>query len=310
MTLLLGTEDGVYRASGIQFDDAARVLDAGRVMRVRQFEESDRVYACTRVGLHRSTDGGETWSGLGVPREEVYSVRVSPDGERLYAGTHPAHLYMSEDDGDSWHELEGFQELPSRGEWYTPRHRNEAHIRSLDTHPDAPSRVIAGVEVGGVHVSDDAGETWTERRDGLHDDVHHVLVRSPVEYIASCGDGLYGTADAGHTWTRLDEKPDHRYFREAIAHNGHLYVAAARSPPGTWKGESGADAALFVSTDAGETFDAPPYPGKPREVILAWAVANGRVVAGTDAGRLLAEGGGGWETVGRVDHGIRSIRAV
>jgi photosystem II stability/assembly factor-like uncharacterized protein len=237
----------------------------------------------------------------------VYSVCTSPDGERLYAGTHPAHLYVSDDGGGSWRELDGFQELPSRDEWHTPRHRNEAHIRSLDTHPDAPNRVIAGVEVGGVHVSDDKGETWTERRDGVHDDIHHVLVRSPEEYIASCGGGLYRTEDAGRSWIRLDEELSHRYFREAIAHEGRLYAAAARSSPGTWRGESGADAELFVSDDDGETFSTPSYPGGPQEVILAWTVADGRVIAGTNGGRVIVEVDDGWETLGQISSSIRSL---
>jgi photosystem II stability/assembly factor-like uncharacterized protein len=310
MALVLGTENGVYRAPGVRFDDASQVADAGRAMRVRRFDGSADVYACTKTGLYRSTDGGATWADRGVPRREVYSVCVSPDGERLYAGTHPAHLYVSADGGASWRELDGFQDLPSREEWYTPRHRDEAHVRSLDTHPDTPHRVVAGVEVGGVHLSEDDGVTWTERRNGVHDDVHHVLVLGSAEYVASCGDGLYRTRDAGHAWTRLDGDLSHRYFREAVAHDGRLYAAAARSSPGTWHGESGADAALFVSDDGGETFESESYPGEPQEVILAWAVADDRVVAGTNAGRVLAEGDDGWETVGRVDAGIRSLCVV
>lgn len=86
MPLLLGTDDGVYRTSRVPFDDATQTLAAGRVMRVRHFPGADGAFACSRSGLYRSTDGGTAWSELGVPREEVYSVRVSPDGERLYAG--------------------------------------------------------------------------------------------------------------------------------------------------------------------------------------------------------------------------------
>ncbi|MFC6824812.1 WD40/YVTN/BNR-like repeat-containing protein [Halopelagius fulvigenes] len=307
MTLLLGTNDGVYRVSDIHFNDASQVLDAGRVMRVQQFEWADGTYACSKTGLYRSTDGGETWSDQGVPQNEVYSVLVSPDNERLYTGTHPAHLYVSEDDGDSWRELEGFQELPSRDEWYTPRHRNEAHIRSLGAHPDTPNRVIAGVEVGGVHVSEDRGETWAERRDGVQDDVHHVLIRDDEEYIASCGDGLYRTTDAGRSWTRLDEELSHRYFREATIRNGRLYAAAARSSPGTWEGESGADGAMFVSENDGETFASVSYPGAPQEVILAWASSDIHLVAGTNEGRVIVERDDDWETVGTVPAGIRSL---
>lgn len=327
MTLLAGTWDGVYRANGPRFDAAEQVLDCGRVLRVRRFDAFDGVFAATKSGLYRSTDGGDSWTNLDVPREEVYSVVGSPDGERLYAGTHPAHLYVSESEGEddqssrSWRELESFQDLPSREEWFTPRHRNEAHIRSLGAHPDAPDRVIAGVEVGGVHVSDDRGETWEERKsgvsasegsselrsDGVHDDVHHVLVRGPDHYVASCGGGLYRTEDAGHNWTRLDENFDQRYFREAFAHDGVLYAAAARSSPGTWRGERGADAALFESQDDGDTFDVMDYPGRPEEVVLSWAVGDGTVVAGTNDGGVVLRDDGEWVEGGRVEPGVAAL---
>ena len=306
--LLIGTNEGVYRAPIDGIDDATRVLDTERVMRVRRF--GDTIFAATRSGLFRSADGGKTWTDLGVPRNEVYSVLVSPDGERLYAGTHPAHLYVSTDEGDSWRELEGLQELPSREEWRLPRHRNEAHVRSLGAYPDAPERVVAGIEVGGIHVSDDSGETWNERRDGLHDDVHHVLVRDSEEYVASCGGGLYRTRDAGRSWTRLDIDVDHTYFREAFAADGRLYTAAARSSPPSWGGEHGPDAALFESTDDGTTLEAMSYPGEPEEFILAWTVLDeddGDVLAGTRGGHVLRRTDSEWTTVGNVPAGIPSL---
>ncbi|WP_115862973.1 WD40/YVTN/BNR-like repeat-containing protein [Halorussus litoreus] len=324
--LLAGTEDGVYRAAGPRFDDAEQVLDSDRVMRVRRFDGWDGVFAATKSGLFRSTDGvsaseatrgssdatsdgGDSWTDLGVPREEVYSVLGDPAGERLYAGTHPANLYVSEDDGETWQELRSLQELPSREEWYTPRHRNEAHVRSLCAHPDAPDRLVVGVEVGGVHISDDRGETLTERRDGLHDDVHHVLMVGPDEFVASTGNGLYRTRDAGEHWTRLDDGLDHRYFRAAFAHDGTLYAAAARSSPGTWSGERGADAALFESGDGGDNFESVSYPGAPEEVVLAWAAHDGEVVAGTNDGGVIVRAGGEWVEAGRMPAGIRSLCA-
>ncbi|MDL0126643.1 glycosyl hydrolase [Halobacterium salinarum] len=224
------------------------------------------------------------------------------------AGTHPAHLYVSTDGGEDWRELEGFQDLPSRDEWHTPRHRNEAHVRSLGVHLDTPDRVIAGVEVGSVHISDDQGETWTERRDGVHDDVHHVLIVGSDEYVASCGDGLYRTRDVGQSWTRLDTDLDHRYFREAFELDGRLYAAAARSSPGTWSGENGADAILVESTDSGESFETVSYSGEPGEVILAWTAINGDVLAGTNDGRLIRRDSDGiWTDAGQVPASIRSL---
>ena len=308
MAILVGTRDGVYRTAGVPVEDANQVLDSGDTPRVRTFPGVDCVFAASNSGLYRSTDEGQTWEGLGIPREEVYSVVASSNGERLYAGTHPAHLYVSTDGGDTWNELEGFQDLPSRDQWHTPRHRNEAHVRSLGMHPETPDRVITGVEVGGVHVSEDRGETWTERRDRVHDDVHHILILGPDEYVASTGDGLYRTRDAGQFWTRLDTDLDHRYFREAFELDGRLYAAAARSSPGTWSGETGADAILVELTDTGETFEAVSYPGEPEEVVLAWTGIDGAVLAGTNNGRLIScDSDGTWTDAGQVPAGIRSL---
>ena len=308
MVVLIGTRDGVYRITTVPVEDVDHVLDSGDTPRVRTFPAVDGVFAASKSGLYRSTDEGQTWENLGVPREEVYSVVAGSDGERLYAGTHPARLYVSTDDGETWDELEGFQDLPSRDQWHTPRHRNEAHARSLGVHPDAPDRVIAGVEVGGVHVSDDRGEIWTERRDGVHDDVHHVFITGPDEYVASTGDGLYRTRDAGQSWTRLDTELDHRYFREAFALDGRTYAAAARNSPGTWSGVDGADAILVESTDTGETLETVSYPGGPEEVVLAWTAVGGTVLSGTNDGRLISrDSDGSWNDAGQIPAGIRSL---
>jgi photosystem II stability/assembly factor-like uncharacterized protein len=314
MALLIGTYDGIFRSMSGALDDVEQVLDAGDTLYIRTFENHEGVFAAARTGLYRSMDDGTTWKNLDVPREEVFSVVGSPDGTRLYAGTHPAHLYVSMDDGNTWDELKDIQDLPSRSEWHTPRHRNEAHVRSLGVHPDAPERVIAGVEVGGVHVSDNSGETWTERRDGLQVeqmnlqyDVHHVLVPGADEWVVSCGGGLYRTRDAGRSWTRLNPDPDRPYFQEAVAYQDRLYVAAQTLPPGPRHPERGVDAALFESQDGGDTFETVSYPGEPNEIIGAWTVADGRVLAGTSGGRVIVRENDGWVTLGSVPVGVRSL---
>ena len=303
MKLLAGTRTGVYRGTSASFDDAVRVLDSDRVMRLRTF--GPRTYAATRGGLYRSLDDGDSWARIETPRPEVYSVLEHPEGERLYAGTHPAHCYVSTDAGDTWSECRGLQELPSRASWHTPRHRNEAHVRALRASGD---RLVAGIEVGGVHVSDDGGETWSERRDGLHDDVHHVLVADGT-WVASTGDGLYRTDDDGRTWRRLDGDVDHRYFRAAHVQDGRLYAAATAGPPPTWEGPRGTDAALFES-GGGELLRPVDYPGSPGGFVLSWAAGGGDLFAGTTAGQLLRRTADGWLGAGNVPSSIVSLTAV
>ena len=321
MTLLIGTQEGVYRPQNGDLDDVEWVLDSGVTLGVHTFE-GHGTFAASKTGLYRSVDSGITWDRLDVPRTEVYTAAVSPDGTRLYAGTHPAHLYVSTDGGKTWTELDGFREPPSRDQWHTPRHRNESHVRSLGVHPDAPDRLIAGVEVGGVHVSDDNGKTWTERRQGLETergddlqyDVHHVLVVSADEYIASCGGGLYRTRDTGHSWTRLDTDLSGSYFQEAFFHRDRLYAAAQTFPPtlpmGAQYDKRSVNASLFESADGGERLESKPYPGAPDEFVYAWTAVEGRVLAGTTEGRVIAREDGNWATRGRVPVWIRSLAVV
>jgi BNR/Asp-box repeat len=318
MTLLIGTQDGVYRSQSGELNDVERVLDSGVTFGVHTFEDYGS-FAASKTGLYHSADQGITWDRLGVPQEEVYVVAVSPDGSRLYAGTHPAHIYVSTDQGRTWTELEGFQELPSRDQWHTPRHRGKSHVRSLGVHADAPNRVVAGVEVGGVHISDDNGNTWTERRaglelergDDLQYDVHHVLVVTADEYVVSCGGGLYRTTNAGHLWTRLDSELPGPYFQEAFSYRGILFAAAQTLPPtlpmGSRYDKRSVNASLFESTDDGITFKSRPYPGAPDEFVYAWAAADEHVLAGTTEGRVIVRENDTWTTLGHVPKWIRSL---
>ncbi|WP_433631910.1 WD40/YVTN/BNR-like repeat-containing protein [Halomicrococcus sp. NG-SE-24] len=306
--LVAGTGDGAYRVTGLCETDETnveKVLDAPRVERVRQFDAVTGVSAATKTGLYHSLDGIE-WTDLQVPRKTVYAVGANPGSDRIYAGTRPTGVYVATSfSGDStlgtappeWRELEGFLDLPSRAEWGVPRHDDVAQVRSLRTHPDSPRRIIAGVEPGGVHVSDDAGETWTERKAGVHDDVHALHVVGPSEYVAATGVGLYHTDDAGRSWTRLDETIEQRYFRTACTHDGVLYTSAARVPPNRWE-DHDADPSLLECRD-GHTLAVVESP-RPDEVVVGWTEVDGTLVGATHRGTLLAKRTDGWTVVGDV----------
>ena len=311
--LVAGTDDGVYRMTGIGEPGETivrSVLDAGSVMRIRSFDGLDGTFAATETGLYRSLDGDE-WTDLDVPREKVYAVGASPDG-RLYAGTRPAGVYVAResDGGDlrrgvEWRELDGFQELPSRDEWRLPRHENLAQVRDLHVRSAAPDRVVAGVEVGGVHVSDDGGETWTERRKGVDDDVHELRVVGPEEFVAATGFGLFRTTDAGRSWTRLDRGYEQRYFRSVFTVGGDVYAGGALAHTATWEDED-ADPTLFACRD-GETVEPVEHP-RPDETVTGMTAVDGALVAATHRGTVLLRGRDGWTVVGSLP--VSGERAV
>lgn len=318
--LLLGTGDGVYRAAGPESTGSfERVLDCGRVVELSGVPTG--VYAATRAGLYHTADNGETWTDLQLPTSDVWAVNVS--GERLYAGCYPATLFVSPS-GDRWRELGGLRAVPEFERWYCPEDDARARVRTIRAVPGRPGRLLVGIEVGGLYVSDDGGETWTGSRGSLCEDVHHVTVKGPAEYLVCCGrldldggygpGGLFSTTDGGDSWSRLD-LGDHAYVRETLVHDGVLYVSGAQVTPGEWRRPGGARAALFESPDGGSTFESFAYPGGPREIVLSWAVDGGCVYGGTgaranDAGRLIRREAGAWVDAGRLPASVCSLAAT
>lgn len=302
--LIAGSDDGVYRLRGVRESgdpDRQKVLDSGRVRRVRTFDGIDGVFAATETGLYHSPDGTD-WTNLGVPHEKVYAVGADPEDGQLYAGTRPAHVYVARTNGTSleeveWRERDGFQELPSRDEWRLPRHENIAQVRDVHVMPTSPDRVVAGVEVGGVHLSTDGGDTWTERAEGVHDDIHELYVSGPGTLVAATGDGLFYSSNTGRSWTRLDRGFDQRYFRAVITVDGVLYAAGALANSSTWEDDD-TDPMLFSSRDA-ETVEPINHP-RPDEVVTGMTAADGHLFAATHRGTILVCRSDEWTVGGSV----------
>ena len=167
-----GSTDGVYRIAGVGGEpfETERVVETDRVYRLESVDRGplSGLLAAGESGLFHSPDGRD-WLRLSVPEQQVYAVAAAPSGERVYAGTRPSDLYVADcgasvpTDEDDWEPVAGFRDLAERVDWGIPRHDWISQVRSLRIHPDAPERLIAGIEVGGVHVSDDGGETWQSR---------------------------------------------------------------------------------------------------------------------------------------------------
>ena len=108
------------------------------------------------------------------PEPGVFSLAVSAAGGAIYAGSEPSRLFRSDDQGESWRELAGLLELPSRPTWSFPPRPWTSHVRWIAPSPHDAELILVGIELGGLMRSTDGGQTWHDHRPGAQRDVHSL----------------------------------------------------------------------------------------------------------------------------------------
>lgn len=201
-TSKLGT--GLYRAPVGQLDAwqdlSPRLCELPEVRAITAPpDEPGTLYAGTQLGVHRSTDRGDSWQLLGAPppRFGVWSVAV-PRGapEVIIAGYDPNEVHVSNDGGRTWTAAA----MPAS---YPPGASHEPkRVMGLAFDPKDRRIVHAVVEAGGALRSEDGGRSFvaaalSDRVDPL--DLHAVAV-AEAGVIAVGRDGIFCSRDRGRSY--------------------------------------------------------------------------------------------------------------
>ncbi len=238
--------------------------------------DPDVIYACKNgFGLFKSGDGGQWWQFLHHSEVDyTYTLAVHPqNADVVFSGYNPkpfqdySMIRKSIDGGTHWAtvlRLEGSNGITS------------IVFDPLD--PDTLYAASIGEHGGRVHVSRDAGETWTvlnERFTMCTVWGQPQLIGDPTDpetvYAATWLGGTWKTTDAGATWSRLAGAPISGTSVAIDPVHPHVLFVSDRSSPTVWR-----------SLDAGVTWcRVADFTQDRALLVMRTAVYNGIAYAAT-----------------------------
>ena len=172
----------------------------------------------TQEGIYRSDDKGNSWESTnkGLDHTHIRWLALHDENEGLiFAGTEPAGIFVSKDNGKTWAGIPEVSRMRDEYNWMLPYSPEAGCVRGFAIHGD---QAYAAVEVGGLLVSEDTGDTWhlakgSEGRPSfastpqgfVHADVHSIEVHPSNRKLifAPTGGGLYRSDDGGESWDFL-----------------------------------------------------------------------------------------------------------
>lgn len=266
-TLVIGTADGVFLLKRDEKGDwslAHRVMQGVALSALTRLQNGSLIAGTHGVGVARSDDGGATWQwkNKGLTQYDIWSARAGllNGREVLYAGAMPAHLFVSEDGGESWRDLPALREVPGREHWFFPPAPHLGHVKDIVVDG---KRLFVGIEVGALLVSEDEGKSFTPLPidpDPREVDLHRVLVHPKKPDRILISNGLAGTMvseDRGQTWQRGLNPPGIDYPDPLVMHPDDpdlLFMAGAVGWPPHWYKIGRARTKIARSRDGGKTW--------------------------------------------------------
>lgn len=298
-----------------------------KVVWVGSGEANDRNSSAWGDGVYRSTDGGATWSNVGLRNSRTIArIAVHPTDANvayvaamgdLWGPSAERGCYRTTDAGKTW----------TRVLAAPAPHADRVGCGDIAVDPVNPQVVYAalyarrrtawsfdygtavtdGKDVGGIYKSTDGGATWARLANGLPGQtgriglavyakdpkVVYAIVQSDeggtsnIDQVLQKKGGIFRSDDAGATWTRVNALNPRPF-----------YFSQVRVNPANDKEVWVLGYAIHVSEDGGRTFREDRFKGvHPDNHALAFDRANPkRALLGTDGGVYQTyDGGEKWQ---------------
>ncbi len=270
-------------------------------------------------GIYRSTDGGRSWSHLGLEGTERFSrIAIDPRRPGVVFAAAMGHafgpstergVYRTRDGGKSWERVLFTNETSGASDVAIDPANPDIVYAGMYDYLRQPWHFRGGGEGSGLYRSADGGTSWTKLTDpSLHDglpgakligrvgvSIHRADPRVVYALIESQEDGeLWRSDDRGVHWRMVSD--EHRI------NNRPFYYTQVRADPVDPDRVYTMSGSFNVSTDGGRTFGgAPGRMFGDHHALWIDPRDPTRLLAGTDGGFWLSnDRGDNWDFLNKM----------
>ena len=194
---------------------------------------------------------------------------------KWYAGTAPAGMFISNDHGQTWEPVSGFNDHPMYSKWTkdgaTP---GGLLLHSINIDPRDKNHLYIGISVGGVFESTDGGKDWTPLNRGQQaeflpdqaaewgQDPHCIVMhpKNPDRLYQQNHCGIYRLDRPSNTWERIGKN-----MPSDVGDIGFPIVLDPKNPDKAWvfpmdgsdvwpRTSPGGKPAVYMTDDAGKSW--------------------------------------------------------
>jgi hypothetical protein len=221
-TILVGTDDGLlsFTSEGEQLPAQHRE----RTVTAVTVEGPDVWTILEGRELWRATTATDGTRHVATVEGNLRAKCLADTRAGSLIGTSEAHLQRVTEAG--LERVDSFEETDGRDDWYTPW-GGPPDVRSISEDADT---VYANVHVGGIARTRDEGTTWEPTID-IHADVHKVLAL-PGHVLAACARGLAVSEDRGDSWEMRTDGLHATYCRGVAVCGDTVLLSASVGPYG------------------------------------------------------------------------------